>query len=83
MGRVALREMFLPMEWDDNAQEDPATFYFGQALLKSVDLQQKLLPGIKDNRFAPALKHYPVEALEMAMDRPARQDMRLGKDLGL
>lgn len=83
MGRVALREFMIPMQWHEEAIEDPATQHLGQALLKSPALQEKLLTKIKDNRFIPALKHYPVEALAIAMDRPNRQDLRFGKELGL
>lgn len=83
MGRAALREFMIPMEWHEEAGEDPATQYLGQALLKSHVLQEKLLTKIKDNRFVPALKHYPVEALAIAIDRPSRQDQRFGKELGL
>ena len=83
MGRVALREMMVPMQWDEEATEDPATFHLGQALIRSPELQEKVLTKIKNNRFTPALKHYPVEALKVAMDRPSRDDMRLSKDLGL
>lgn len=83
MGRAALREFMIPMQWHEDAIEDPATQYLGQALLKSPALQEKLLTKIKDNRFIPALKHYPVEALAIAIDRPNRQDLRFGKELGL
>ncbi|KPC17268.1 Uncharacterized protein AC499_1429 [Pseudomonas amygdali pv. lachrymans] len=83
MGRAALREFMIPMEWHEEAIEDPATLHLGQALLKSSALQEKLLTKIKDNRFIPALKHYPVEALAIAIDRPKRQDLRFGKELGL
>lgn len=83
MSACVLREMLIPLEWKQDAIDDNATRILAAAIIKSPELQIKLFSDIKNNRFKPALRHYPKEALTLAIDRSERWDQLFEKDLGL
>lgn len=79
----ALREMFIPDEWLDDADNDPSNHHLAHVLIQNQDLQKELLTDMPERRFKSALLHYPRAALDVALDRGARWDQMFAKDLGL
>lgn len=79
----ALKEMFVPEDWLDDADNDPCNAHLAQVLISNQELQSELLTNLSERRFKAALTHYPRAALDVSLDRGARWDQMFAKDLGL
>lgn len=83
MSLPALKQMFVPEDWLDDADNDPCNYHLAEVLIKDHDLQRRLLTDLPERRFKAALVHYPRAALEVSLDRGERWEQLLAKDLGL